>query len=165
MNEFLKAKNRLLIISFVIILLEYTQTTITDFKIMGISFELKEDYLINNFNTIFILFFFFYVLEFFSHGILLRFDKDYIEMEEKRKIIKEEDGIFYKQIYTITFYLTSFDFLKTHLTLIIAWLAYNSILLNHRIDGIYLLIFINFVTIFIISSIIFFLKKKSKMKL
>ena len=67
MDKFLEEKNKLLIICFINLLIAYTETKITKFTLLDIDFELKETYIISDFNSLFIILFFYYFFQMLFH--------------------------------------------------------------------------------------------------
>lgn len=122
MDKFLEEKNKLLIICFVNLLIAYTETKITKFSLLDIDFELKETYIISNFNSLFIILFFYYLLQTIFHYTSFMSSQEYhtiMKNEEKEKSIT---NIFPNSIKwylkTINFF-TSFKFLNWYIPLII----------------------------------------------
>lgn len=122
MDKFLEEKNKLLIICFVNLLIAYTETKITKFTLLDIDFELKETYIISNFNSLFIILFFYYLLQTIFHYTSFMSSQEYhtiMKNEEKEKSIT---NIFPNSIKwylkTINFF-TSFKFLNWYIPLII----------------------------------------------
>uniref|UniRef100_UPI0040474D84 hypothetical protein n=1 Tax=Aliarcobacter sp. TaxID=2321116 RepID=UPI0040474D84 len=122
MDKFLEEKNKLLIICFINLLIAYTETKITKFSLLNIDFELKETYIISNFNSLFIILFFYYLFQMLFHYTSFMRTKEYntiIKNEEKENSIT---NIFPNTIKwclkTINFF-TSFKFLNWYIPLII----------------------------------------------
>lgn len=89
MDKFLEEKNKLLIICFVNLLIAYTETKITKFSLLDIDFELKETYIISNFNSLFIILFFYYLLQTIFHYTSFMSSQEYhtiMKNEEKKNL-------------------------------------------------------------------------------
>ena len=122
MDKFLEEKNKLLIICFINLLIAYTETKITKFTLLDIDFELKETYIISDFNSLFIILFFYYFFQMlFHYSTFMRTEEYYriIKNEEKEKSVTNIFSNFIKwYLKTINFF-TSFKFLNCYIPLII----------------------------------------------
>ncbi len=122
MDKFLEEKNKLLIICFINLLIAYTETKITKFTLLDIDFELKETYIISDFNSLFIILFFYYLFQMLFHYSSFMRTEEYdtiIKNEEKEKSVTNIFPNFIKwYLKTINFF-TSFKFLNWYIPLII----------------------------------------------
>jgi hypothetical protein len=122
MEKFLEEKNKMIMFSFLNLLIIYTNATITEFKFMEIDFKLKDEYSIISFSSIIFIIFLYYVLQmFFQYTILIR-TAEYkkLILEEKREsIILNNLPSYIGWLVELSNFFISFKFLNYYLPLLL----------------------------------------------
>jgi hypothetical protein len=127
MGELQSIKNKVLIMDCFIFLLFYTNTTISEFKLLDIKFILKEEYIISNFNTLFEIVWLYYIFLFVSHYVSHINEIIVLENKDILKQLSNKKGGIYK-FFSLAIYLTSFRFLNIHLPFIITFIVLYSVM-------------------------------------